>query len=72
MKRFVELALFAACLSLITGGPAFALPPLPPVTVTGGQIAGVDEHDVHKWLGIPFAAPPVGDLRWRSPQPVIS
>jgi para-nitrobenzyl esterase len=71
MKRFVNVARIAACLSLFAGGPAFAAPTLPPVTVTGGQIAGVDEQDVHKWLGVPFAAPPVGDLRWRSPQPVV-
>lgn len=30
----------------------------------------VDENGVKTWLGIPFAQPPVGKLRWRAPQPL--
>ncbi len=42
------------------------------VSVTGGQIAGSvsKDGDVRIFKGIPFAAPPVGDLRWKAPQPV--
>jgi para-nitrobenzyl esterase len=45
-----------------------------PVTVTGGQIAGVPGPDpsVMVFKGIPFAAPPVGNPRWRAPQPVAA
>lgn len=40
------------------------------INVEGGQIEGVEEDGLTVYRGIPFAAPPVGDLRWRPPQPV--
>ncbi|MPT47914.1 MAG: carboxylesterase [Sphingobium sp.] len=40
------------------------------ITVDGGAIKGSAENGVLSWKGIPFAAPPVGPLRWRAPQPV--
>lgn len=42
------------------------------LNVTGGVVKGVKNADetVAIYKGIPFAAPPVGDLRWKAPQPV--
>ena len=36
---------------------------------TGAVLGYVNPFGGHTWLGIPFAAPPVGDLRWRAPRP---
>ncbi len=36
---------------------------------TSGPIQGVSSDQSHIFRGIPYAAPPVGDLRWRPPQP---
>ena len=39
--------------------------------VSGGEIIGFQgKNEVHAWTGIPFAAPPTGDNRWRAPQPI--
>lgn len=42
-----------------------------PVTVDGGIVEGIElPSGVSAWLGVPFAAPPLRDLRWKQPQPV--
>jgi para-nitrobenzyl esterase len=38
--------------------------------VTGGEVQGVVAEGISIFKGIPFAAPPVGDLRWKAPAPV--
>ena len=42
------------------------------VTVTGGTVQGTNADNIAIFKGIPFAAPPVGDLRWRPPAPVAA
>jgi para-nitrobenzyl esterase len=39
--------------------------------VTGGTVRGIVDNGVAAFKGVPFAAPPVGDLRWQAPRPVI-
>lgn len=41
-----------------------------PVAVDGGRLEGVASGGVLAYRGIPYAAPPLGALRWRAPQPV--
>lgn len=40
-----------------------------PVKTTEGPVQGITEHGLSVYKGIPFAAPPVKELRWRAPQP---
>ncbi|MGW3545949.1 carboxylesterase family protein [Nocardia niigatensis] len=42
------------------------------IAVEGGRIRGRLETDVVAWQAIPYAAPPVGELRLRAPRPVRS
>lgn len=47
--------------------------PLPEIEVTyaHGTVVGRTMEGVESFLGLPYAAPPVGDLRWRAPAPVV-
>src|SRR3569833_1444379 len=67
----VAAALFAI-LGLLAFFP-FKKLALDTIKVEGGTISGTANAggDVHIFKGIPFAAPPVGNLRWKEPQPVI-
>lgn len=42
------------------------------VSIDTGEIQGATQGSVEYFKGVPFAAAPVGDLRWRAPQPVNS
>ena len=40
------------------------------VEVRAGKLEGNESELGHEWLGVPYAAPPLGSLRFRAPQPV--
>jgi len=45
--------------------------PVAPIQTTGGMLAGkVLDSGVKAWFGVPFAKPPVQELRWQPPQPM--
>ena len=38
--------------------------------VENGELIGFEsQNGTYAWLGIPYSAPPVGELRWKAPQP---
>src|SRR3954468_14568624 len=68
-SRFLGLVA-AVAMATSVGAAAVLQPAAPIVTIDSGQIQGVIADGVLSFKGVPFAAAPVGELRWRSPQPV--
>jgi para-nitrobenzyl esterase len=72
--RCVAFSLIAATASLSPVSNAGAYDPQSAssanvVVTETGPVRGIDRATSFAFLGIPFAAPPVGELRWRAPQP---
>ena len=64
MLAIASVAVLASCTQ--SKGTEVALE----VKTQYGVLQGFEEDGVKKFLGVPFAQPPVGELRWKAPQPV--
>lgn len=59
----------ALCAGLMLAAQDAMARPAEPVSVESGRVQGTVEGGLTVYRGIPFAAAPVGTLRWRAPQP---
>jgi len=64
-KHAIAIELLSLALLGLLTSAAFA----ETVRVEGGLLKGTVEDGLGVYRGIPYAAPPIGDLRWRPPQP---
>jgi para-nitrobenzyl esterase len=70
MKR---LSLWLAVLFLLSAAGAYsAHAAIEYANIAGGRVQGEVHDGLASFKGLPFAAPPVGALRWRVPQPVVA
>lgn len=72
MKMNAQLPLFVPTVALMLGS-GLAIGQAPAVTMAQGKAIGklVRNGTQKAFLGLPYAAPPVGDLRWKAPQQAL-
>ena len=70
----IFFSILALCIGLTIhaqqAGDDLVLAKAPTLETSLGIIRGLSSEEVDSFKGIPFAAPPVGEFRWRAPQPV--
>ena len=67
MKRLLSIAAGALALTACASASLAQTPPT--VTAPAGAVRGLSDGDILAFKGIPYAAPPVGEMRWRPPAP---
>lgn len=70
MRESRRTVLISSLLAAFTSA-CLAQTAAPIVSTSHGAVSGVLSQSVRQYLGIPFAAPPVGNLRWQPPQPPV-
>lgn len=66
--HLIGLCALGSALAAPASATLWPSPARPTVQTSQGTVAGKVADGVRAYLGIPYAAPPVGDLRWQSPQ----
>ncbi|HEX7339298.1 MAG TPA: carboxylesterase family protein [Rhodanobacteraceae bacterium] len=69
MKPGINLTKMALAMAFLVAASSAIAATGPQVTISTGTLEGSVSHGVAAFKGIPYAAPPVGKLRWRAPQP---
>jgi para-nitrobenzyl esterase len=65
MRSFI----YVSILTVLCSATVSAQVVTAPIKTDTGLVTGLEDQGVESFKGIPFAAPPVGALRWRAPQP---
>lgn len=68
--KSIAITFFLASMTAIAFGQETGDKNLPTVKTDNGIVQGIRVSGISMYKGIPFAQPPIGDLRWKEPQPV--